>query len=235
MNLYIERVFLRNRLYVLDVGCGNGSTVHYLKSRSFYAFGIDIEFKNGEYLECLKKNGDIKLIKIHKNRDKFRKNDFYQWPMFNNKFDFIISRAVIEHVSNIDAFISNCIENLNHNGKIINYYPSKYSLIEPHTGVLFGGLIQNKLWYLIFCSLCICYRNYHFKPNKALNYIKNYTFYRKTSILDNIYSQYGFQRKSITNLLIESYNPFFYFVSKFVIFIKIFEIFRSVIYIYERK
>ena len=37
------------RAKILDVGCGNGDLVNFMRQNDYDAFGIDIEYKEGKY------------------------------------------------------------------------------------------------------------------------------------------------------------------------------------------
>lgn len=101
-NLYKEILNLItnfNLLSILDVGCGNGNLLNYIKThlpRSNLT-GID--------LSASKINGDIKIIR----------EDFvnYNW---NETYDFIISLATIEHIYEAELFVNKLYEKLNSGG-----------------------------------------------------------------------------------------------------------------------
>lgn len=180
---------------VLDVGCGNGSNVKALREMNFNAYGIDIEFKPGPHLLELKQSKIIKLIKYDKeNRSSLSHGDEYVWPTFDRKFDVIVSRAVLEHVVDIESFIKQTLKNLKEKGQCIHYYPSKLSVIEPHTGVPFGALIQSKTWYRLMCSFGLCLKKFRNNGSGALDYMKNYTNFRWQYEIDRMFINYGFKR-----------------------------------------
>ena len=131
---------------VLDVGCGNGDVVKILCDLGFDAYGIDIEFKKGEYVEELRKDERIQLISIgDKTRETLSEGDSYNLPDFGVTFDTIVSKAVIEHVQDLNNFVKSSSNYLSSQGIMLHYYASKGSLIEPHTGVPIGAFFTNKL------------------------------------------------------------------------------------------
>ena len=88
---------------ILEVGCGNGEFLkNFAKKYKCYATGIDPSYngklKIGKYVKFIKKNFDNKL-------------DI-------EKFDFIICRQVIEHIDNLEIFLSEIIKKLNVGGMV---------------------------------------------------------------------------------------------------------------------
>ena len=123
------------------------------------AYGADVEFKAGKNLDdlCLRN----KLRKIHISgagrADVSSSNAEYAYPFIDESFDFIFSRAVIEHVFNHIEFAQENFRVLKDGGIAIHYFPSKFSLIECHTGILFGALFQNIQYYKFMCNLGLCF------------------------------------------------------------------------------
>ena len=80
---------------VLDIGCGDGQKTAKFKTKvgAHEIFGIDgVE----DRLKAAKKRGvTVKKVDLEK-----------KWPFQNNYFDVIVSNQVIEHIVNLDNFIS---------------------------------------------------------------------------------------------------------------------------------
>lgn len=96
---------------VLDVGCGDGSSLK-LTKRRFVCTGIEIS----EYLADLaKKQGDIKVIT----------GDFLTSNLVNEKFDGITLISLLEHLNDPKAAIRKCFDLMNRGGvlliKTVNY------------------------------------------------------------------------------------------------------------------
>ncbi|MBI2028469.1 MAG: class I SAM-dependent methyltransferase [Candidatus Levybacteria bacterium] len=81
---------------VLDVGCGDGQyTIQFRKKISSHEItGVDGVL---ERLYAAKRKGVDKIQKVELEE---------KWPFQDNHFDVIISNQVIEHILNIDHFIS---------------------------------------------------------------------------------------------------------------------------------
>ena len=221
---------------ILDVGCGNGDYVSRLCAIGYDAYGVDIKFKEGRNNEKLIKTKRIMLIDIgNKDRVSLRKGDKYIWPKFTKKFEVVVSMAVIEHVNNIDDFIYNILKVINPlNGVCIHYYPSKLSVIEPHTGVPFGAILKYELWFRIMCYFNLCFKNYRNEGLKAYKYMRDFTFFRFHKNLDKIFKNYGFDKLEYTKNQLNSHpSKFFRILSNMSFFVYLFEIFRSRVVVYK--
>lgn len=234
----LQRNFYENAIFdgakILDVGCGNGDLVNFMRQGGYDAFGIDIQFKHGEHKSILQSKGIIKKIDVgDKSRATLSKNDVYVWPKFECLFDVIVSKAVIEHVRNLDEFVISSKAVLKKGGICIHYFPSKYSVIEPHIGVPFGGVLTYKMWITLMCFLGICFSARRGKGTEAYSYMTNFTTYRKQSEIDMVFSKAGFQRiKSIGPLQCHPQKIFRLFGC--VSFLNyLFSIFRSSVVVYK--
>lgn len=222
---------------ILDLGCGNGDTVRFLCDLGYDAYGMDVEFKEGEFKEQLVNEGRIKLIGIgQKSRADLDEGDEYVWPDFGFKFDLIISRAVVEHVRNLKEFVESTSKSLNNNGVVLHYYPSKASLIEPHTGVPFGALLTNELWFKLMCSLGVCYSKYKRRWSEAFLYMENFTLFRWQSEIDKCFASGGFGgKKDLTHYLLATHpSKLWRFLSKFKLAVGAFNVLRSKVIYYEK-
>jgi len=109
--------YFKARSYVsgqlLDIGCGEGRGIHYLRDEVLSYTGID---KNPEVLEVLKKQ--------------YPGNNFLEMniPPFEGfageKFDTVVSFQVIEHIDNDDLFIEEIHRVLSKNGLAILSTPN---------------------------------------------------------------------------------------------------------------
>ncbi len=75
---------------ILDVGCGIGNSLLPLSKNGFECFGIDI---SPEMIRLAKKYSEKHEIKI-----KLREADVLSIPFEKNKFDYVISIAILHHL-----------------------------------------------------------------------------------------------------------------------------------------
>jgi SAM-dependent methyltransferase len=221
---------------VLDVGCGNGDVVNQLLIDGFNAFGIDVNIKDGVNRTKLESNGRLKHIDIgSQTRETLKENNMYTWPNFEIKFDVIISKAVLEHVRNLEEFIAMSKNALSSkDGVCIHYYPSKYSLIEPHTGVPLGGIFQNRTWYAIMYRLGF-YSRVRKTTNEALEYMKIFTFFRSQKEIDNEFKKQGFQKLKCIQVLSCHPNKILRLIGLIPFANNLFGIFRSRVVAYKKS
>ena len=92
---------------ILDIGCGGGLLCEPLKRLGASITGIDASEKNIEIAKFHAKEMNLNIDYIHSVPEKLN---------VKKKFDVILNMEVIEHVSNIDLFISNCSELTKKNG-----------------------------------------------------------------------------------------------------------------------
>ena len=92
---------------ILDLGCGGGLLSEPMKRLGAKITGIDASEQN------------IKIAKMHAKKINLKINYINCAPeklKINEKFDVILNMEVIEHVSNVDLFISNCSNVIKKNG-----------------------------------------------------------------------------------------------------------------------
>ena len=115
-----------NNLVILDLGSGEGGTAKVLsKNNLVVSFDLSItrlerQKDSGAYYQLV--NGDA-----------------LKMPFAKNQFDLIIIQDVIEHLTEVQTFISNTKEILRDNGIIYLSTPNKFSIInclsDPHWGM----------------------------------------------------------------------------------------------------
>lgn len=223
---------------VLDVGCGDGTVTHYLCEAGVECYGCDVEFKKGPYFEGLLAKGRIKRIETG-GLDRIaisEQNKKYFWPYPDNTFDIIASRAVVEHVTNLDEFASECARTLRIGGTATHYFPSKFSLIEPHCGVPFGGIFLNLSYYKLCCYFGFCFKFYRMDGLKAFQHIRASTSYRSFKEIKSIFRNNGlvYVGSDTKRLLSIGLPKFLKPLSEITPLVVFFEVCRSRVSIFEK-
>lgn len=93
---------------LLDVGCYDGKvTQEWIKAtKATKVYGIEIISRAAK--EARNRGVDVKVSDLNK-----------RWPFRNNHFDYVVSNIVIEHISNVDNFISESYRVLKNGGVTI--------------------------------------------------------------------------------------------------------------------
>lgn len=107
---------------VLDIACGSGYGSFFLKKDALDVVGADIDNKTIDYCKDNYKLDNLEFLLIG------RENNPYD---FRKKFDIIVSFETIEHVGNVNNFITRLKECLKENGIIIISTPNNFRKIYP--------------------------------------------------------------------------------------------------------
>ncbi|MDA9640226.1 class I SAM-dependent methyltransferase [Flavobacteriaceae bacterium] len=115
----------------------------------------------------------------------------YKIPFDANHFDVDISDQTIEHVKNLDQFISESYRVLKNNGVFCSYFPSKYKIIEPHVGIPFRGIFNSKFYIKCCCFFGLVKSKYKYiySYNDIHKYLKKNTFYRDEHVIKKLFKQ----------------------------------------------
>lgn len=174
------------QIKILDLGCGNGDMVDSLRKMGYVnAFGCDIQFKDGLQTLSLEKRGIISKISF----------DPYKLPFENNYFDIIISDQVFEHVKDYNSTISEINRVLNSEGVCLNFFPSRYRIIEPHVKIPLATIIRSRFWLSFWAFVGIrkksqkgmCYREV---SNANWKYLNTKTTYLKKHEIRNYFNKH---------------------------------------------
>jgi cyclopropane fatty-acyl-phospholipid synthase-like methyltransferase len=130
---------------LLDLGCGNGMLVREYRRLGVVAFGCDFVFKDGPCVSSDSKEGILRLMNMKP----------YRLPFADESFDVVVSDQVFEHVLNYDETLSEVRRVLKPNGLSVNFFPSRYTPIEPHVYVPFATIIQRRWWLALWATLGI--------------------------------------------------------------------------------
>ncbi len=110
---------------ILDLGCGPATAINYPEVKKYY--GVEL------------KENDVKKLK-----NKFPKGIFYSKNLEKDKItlpkkaDVILMIAFIEHLNNYENSITQAINNLKHQGKIIITTPTKFGNFIHFIGASIG-------------------------------------------------------------------------------------------------
>jgi SAM-dependent methyltransferase len=183
---------------IVDFGCGEGNSVLALRKQGYKAFGCDM-------FEHLSKLYDVIGVKLERSAQSKGlqeeglilpiKAKPYRLPFNDSSVDVVFSETVFEHIENIDEVVSEIARILKPGGVSFHHFPAKYSVLEQHMQIPFGGVIQN-FPYFYFWSLLGWRRYYQTNmPAKKralqnLQLLKINMFYRSESELRAIFGRY---------------------------------------------
>jgi len=108
---YIEQLGIRPGARTLEVGCGNGSMSAWLAERiapGGHAIAVDL---------------DLSLVHATVPGLELRRQDIVAGPVGCKEFDLVTARAVLHHVSDVQAAVANLVASMRPGGAIL--------LIEP--------------------------------------------------------------------------------------------------------
>lgn len=131
LNLALERARdrsskPRDEFAILDLGCGRGDTVALLRENGWKAWGAEIDptqaslAREGmrvighspEFILEVSPEGVIGAPEAH--------------------FDFLFSEQVLEHVGNLDSFVTETWRVLKPGASAFHVFPARWRLVEPH-------------------------------------------------------------------------------------------------------
>ena len=196
---YLSSVTLnKNKVKILDWGCGRGQLVLYLREQGFDAFGVDVDnlpIINGIPLfETMGYDPSIlSLIQID------GKTNFE-----NNFFDIVISNQVLEHIESIDLVIDEIARITKSGGIGLHIFPAHRHLIEAHLKMPFihwlpKNIIRKLIIYIyVFLKIDPNWEELKGQPIKRkadqyYNYSISKTFYRSNSELKKLFKANGFE------------------------------------------
>lgn len=130
-------------LKVLDLGCGNGSTVKGWANLGVDAYGCDFSFKPGPDVERLSEEGRISLIA----------GAPYRLPYPDGHFDVLVTNQVMEHVRDYPATLAETRRVIKPNGCCLHIFPARGLPLEPHVFVPFGTRFQTYAWLAFWARL----------------------------------------------------------------------------------
>lgn len=129
--------------FILDFGCGTGRHVAAFRDAGYCAYGVDI--KGGLWESCAP--DERSWLRLSPNRF------IYQIPWPDSSFDVVYSNQVFEHLMHYEPALEEIRRVLKPQGVVINIFPSKWRLIEPHFFCPLGSWLRwwpwIKLWSMV--------------------------------------------------------------------------------------
>jgi ubiquinone/menaquinone biosynthesis C-methylase UbiE len=139
------QVELSSNSKVLDVGCGAGNLVNAWLRAGYDAYGCDLKFKDGPYVDTLIKEERIRLLD----------RQSYKLPFADQSFDALMTTQVMEHVQDYETTLSEMRRVLKPNGVSLHMFPARWRPIEPHVYVPFATVLQSQSWLSLWAFLGI--------------------------------------------------------------------------------
>jgi 2-polyprenyl-6-hydroxyphenyl methylase / 3-demethylubiquinone-9 3-methyltransferase len=99
--------FPLKNLKILDIGCGGGLISEPMSRLGADVIGIDASYKNIQVAKLHAKKNNLKIKYLNITPEKFDQQ---------NEFDIILNLEVVEHVENLDLYLSSCFKLLKKNG-----------------------------------------------------------------------------------------------------------------------
>lgn len=129
---YIQTLAQKEKIRVLDYGCGNGTIVQELIEAGFDAYGCEY-FGPGSGLEIKKQLADKGLLgnKVHIIEE-------INTGFEDDYFDVVISNQVFEHIPNIEPVLHEIHRVMKANAIFLNVFPHKGTIREAHCHILFA-------------------------------------------------------------------------------------------------
>ena len=245
-NMKLSKIIAKDKkseIKFLEIGCGAAEVTADLLDSGYDSFGIDVEFKPSKKLDLMislnrvKKIGSDNLLRTSVAILK----DEYIFPHKDNTFDISFSESTVEHVENLKEFASENSRVLKKGGVTIHYFPSKFSIIEPHIGIPLGGIIHSKFYYLIMINLGLSFKRYRSKFGhiECYDFIEKGTFYRSRKEYIKTFGNYGFRHLSddahgVILAKVARGSKLAKIISRSKILKYLFKYFRSNVYIFEK-
>ena len=101
-----KKLLLKN-FEILDIGCGGGLISEPMARLGGNVTGIDASEKNIKVASLHSKENNLKITYINKSPEQLDEKE---------KFDIILNLEIVEHVDNLDLYLSSCYKLLKKNG-----------------------------------------------------------------------------------------------------------------------
>jgi SAM-dependent methyltransferase len=155
----INTLLIRSRanqetVHILDAGCGNGHFIYYLHrglqvlhpGKLFVIHGFDVSdhgVQSDGFLSDAMKNLTILDPDIDWSQRIYSLNQGQSWDFNEQKYDFIVSNQVLEHVRDKDSFFFNVGKKLTDGGYSVHLAPLRSVFPEDHVHIPFAHRFTN--------------------------------------------------------------------------------------------
>jgi ubiquinone/menaquinone biosynthesis C-methylase UbiE len=196
---------------IVDLGCGKGDAVESLSSKGFRnVIGVDINQERIGFAKQNAKNGNVDNYRLITNNP-------YKFPISSNSVDLVFSGQVLEHVKDMNVLFLELKRVMHKNAVWIHIFPPKFRLLETHTQLPFGNIINYYLWHRIFIFLKICKVKKNSQSveeyvRKKMKYIDEKTFYRLEKEISSIAMSNGLSAKFLHSLKYSENLKFLHFI-----------------------
>lgn len=116
-------------LRVLDYGCGSGQIVKRLRHQGVDAYGCDVFYEPG------KKSAEAVCDEIVEGLVREIDAGDGRIPFEANRFDYVLSNQVLEHVEDLDAVLAEIHRVLKPGGTVLSLFPHREVRREGHCGI----------------------------------------------------------------------------------------------------
>jgi SAM-dependent methyltransferase len=185
----------RKDAFIVDVGCGNGQLVRYLRSAfpilnphvAVTVTGFDVSDRTPHGNDKLESG--TPTVRIGE-----------PWPYSDHSVDIIISNQVLEHVFDLNFFFAEVARCLKRGGASIHIFPLKQVLYEDHVGIPLAHKIRGESWIRLMAqsgffnitkARAIGASNRSEFPRRAIEYLRLYTNYSGRRQLADVTARHG--------------------------------------------
>lgn len=128
---------------ILDLGCGEGTTVRALRAAGYDAWGCETVLRDSPVTDELVGAGYVKQIPMTP----------YRLPFDDGEFDLILSDEVLEHVMNYSDVVAESHRVLRPGGMAMHIFPGRWMPIEGHLYVPLATVHRSYPWLLLWAWL----------------------------------------------------------------------------------
>jgi 2-polyprenyl-3-methyl-5-hydroxy-6-metoxy-1,4-benzoquinol methylase len=136
---YCDRTGIQSdSVRILDIGCKTGEMVFYLLQHGYDAYGVDPVANH--IRECAQKQAALEV-----RGDRFFKEECGRLTFSASSFDVVCAFMVLEHVGDLDTFLSDARRLLKPEGVLFCHVPNLWWPIEGHVCLPFAHWLPSRL------------------------------------------------------------------------------------------